>query len=126
MQRRGMLGGSSRCSWSLSGQKPMSQAKVAKGRQTERVGKRRHEIERAFGGAESFSAPSQLRCHVNGFADAGVGSAAAEIACHGVVYVFIRRVCVHREQRRSAHYLPRLAIAALRNLNPKPRSLHGV
>ena len=63
---------------------------------------------------------------MNSFADARVGSAAAEISRHGVINVGIRWVCVHGEQRRGAHHLSRLAVTALRDLHLEPRALHGM
>jgi len=54
------------------------------------------------------------------FADAHIGPATADIAGHGVVDIGIARVRVARQQRRSGHDLPRLAVAALDDLAIEP------
>jgi hypothetical protein len=53
---------------------------------------------------------------MNGFADAEVGAAPAEISAHRVIDIRIAGFRVRREQCSSGHDLPRLAVAALRNL----------
>ena len=68
---------------------------------------------------------SDLRSAMDGGANANVGGAAADVAVHGEVDVAIRRRRVEAEQRRGAHDLAGLAIAALRHVERDPRLLHG-
>src|SRR5262252_2591791 len=53
-------------------------------------------------------------------ADADIGAAAADVACHGSVDVRIIRVRRVSEQRRRRHDLTRLAIAALDDFQIQP------
>src|SRR5919205_3712369 len=61
---------------------------------------------------------------LDGGADALIGSATADIACHGVVDVVVRRVRRLLQERRRLHDLAGLAIAALRHIQVAPRLLH--
>lgn len=61
------------------------------------------------------------RCTVNRFANADVGSTAAEIPVHGLIDVLIGGVRVLGEQRDGRHNLTGLAIAALRDIHFDPR-----
>src|SRR3546814_3859701 len=56
----------------------------------------------------------------------GVGATAAQIARHRGVYLVIRRVRLHSQERCCLHHLPRLAISALCDLMLDPCLLNGV
>src|SRR6266568_1332568 len=58
--------------------------------------------------------------------DARIGAAAADIGAHVVLDLRARRARVRREQRRGAHELARLAVAALRHALGEPRALQRV
>src|SRR5260370_33977813 len=68
----------------------------------------------------------ERRCLVNCLANADVGSAATDVSVHRRVDVLIGRFRRFGEQRCSRHHLPGLAVAALRYVKLRPRSLHGV
>src|SRR5262249_16814066 len=53
-------------------------------------------------------------------ADAYIGSAAADVAAHGIVDVGIGRVRLASQQRRGGHDLSRLAVAALDDFMIEP------
>src|ERR1700722_19253030 len=57
-------------------------------------------------------------------ADAHIGAAAADVACHCCIDIGIVRVRGAFEQRRRRHDLARLAIAALDHFEIEPRLLH--
>ena len=61
---------------------------------------------------------------MDGFANLLVGAAAADVAAHGFIDVGIGGVRLFRQQRRSRHDLPGLAVAALRNVDFDPRLLN--
>ena len=63
---------------------------------------------------------------VNGLADAGIGSAAAEIAAHGDVDIGVGGVRIVREESGGGHDLAGLAIAALGHIMGFARLLQGV
>src|SRR3989442_7374002 len=58
--------------------------------------------------------------------DARIGAAAAHVRAHVVLDLLARRARVRREQRRGAHELARLAVAALRDALGEPRALQRV
>src|SRR6516165_9444400 len=57
-------------------------------------------------------------------ANADIGAATADVACHGSVDVGIIRIWRGREQSRRRHDLTRLAIAALNDFQIEPRPLN--
>src|SRR5688572_27907711 len=61
-----------------------------------------------------------LRRALDGFGDAMVGAAAADVAVHVGDDLLARRLRVRREQLRRLHDLSRLAIAALRHFLGDP------
>lgn len=63
---------------------------------------------------------------MDGFANALVGAAAADVAAHGVVDIGIGGMGFFREQSRRGHDLAGLAIAALRNIFLDPGTLDGM
>jgi len=63
---------------------------------------------------------------VDRLADADVRAAAADIAVHRSVDVLIGGLCIFGEQSRSGHHLPRLAIAALGDIELRPCELDGM
>src|SRR5688572_3113431 len=63
---------------------------------------------------------------VNGLADAHVGAAPAEIAVHRRVDVVVRGLRRFRQQRCGRHDLTRLAVAALWDVELRPRALQGM
>ena len=63
---------------------------------------------------------------MNGFADALVRTAAADVAAHGVVDVGVGGLGFLRKQRDRRHDLSGLAVAALRNVFFHPGLLDGV
>src|SRR5579863_7709995 len=63
---------------------------------------------------------------MNGFADALVRAAAADVAAHEIVNVGIGGVGLLGEQRGGGHDLAALTIAALRNVNFDPGLLDGM
>src|SRR5215469_7760548 len=74
----------------------------------------------AIGGGQN------LGCAVDGLADALVRAAAADVAAHDFIDIGIARLGLFRQQGRRRHDLPRLAIAALWNVQLRPRFLHSV
>src|SRR5260370_1978637 len=83
-----------------------------------------------FGVAASFAVmlgPSRLQLGrpMNGRPDARIGSAAADIG-HLAVDFGIGRFRFLLEERHCRHDLPRLAVAALRNVKLDPRQLNRV
>jgi hypothetical protein len=62
---------------------------------------------------------------MDGGADPDIGRAAADVAVHGEVDVAIGRRRIQSEQRRGAHDLAGLAVAALRHVERDPGLLHG-
>src|SRR6185436_6173275 len=72
---------------------------------------------------ESFmSGPLLASGHVDGRADALIRAAAADVG-HGVVDVLVGRLGLALQQGRRRHDLSGLAIAALRNVERRPRFL---
>ena len=63
---------------------------------------------------------------MNGFSNSGIGTAAADVAGHGRINVFICRFGLAVEQGCSRHDLTRLAITALRDLCINPGLLYRV
>src|SRR5450755_3820449 len=63
---------------------------------------------------------------MNGAANARIGAAAADVAGHGFVDVFVAGFGDFLEQDGGAHDLPRLAVAALRNIDLDPGALEGM
>src|SRR5258706_8997069 len=63
--------------------------------------------------------------HMHGRADALISTAAADIG-HRFVDVLVTRPRIFLEQRRGSHDLPRLTVAALGNVDLRPRLLHRV
>src|ERR1700722_8913776 len=61
---------------------------------------------------------------VDGFADALVRAAAADVSAHGIVNIRIGWVGFLRQQRRRGHDLPGLAVSALRHVFFDPGLLH--
>src|SRR5207237_338294 len=68
----------------------------------------------------SWRAMSACRRALDRGADAGVGTAAADVSRHRRVDVGVRRVRFRREQRGGGHDLARLAVAALHDLHVQP------
>jgi hypothetical protein len=60
------------------------------------------------------------------FANSSVGPATADIATHRGIDFVIRRIRRSLQQCNSAHDLPGLAVAALRDIEFTPRNLHRV
>src|SRR6266852_4160931 len=60
---------------------------------------------------------------MNGFADALIGAAAANVAAHEIIDIGVRRFGLLGEQGDRRHNLPGLAIAALRDVFRDPRLL---
>ena len=60
---------------------------------------------------------------MDGAADSWIGSATADISRHGSVDIIVRWVGSRFEQRRCAHDLTGLAVAALRDFNFDPGAL---
>ena len=81
----------------------------------------------------AFGAVRRARCrgdahacrHAHGGADALIGAAAADVG-HRLVDVVVGRVRFFPQQRGGGHDLPRLAIAALRDVEREPGFLHGM
>src|SRR5258708_25152965 len=63
---------------------------------------------------------------VDGFADALVGAAAADVAAHGIVDVGVGGVGLLRKQRNCGHDLAGLTVTALRNVFFHPGLLDGM
>src|SRR5580700_8667497 len=63
---------------------------------------------------------------MDGAPNARVGPAAADVSGHGAVDILVGRVGSFFEQRRRAHDLPGLAVAALRYFDLYPRALQGM
>src|SRR5690606_26187924 len=63
---------------------------------------------------------------VDGGADAEVGGATTQVVAHRLVDLGVRRTRGLREERRRRHDLPRLAVAALRDLQLLPGPLDRV
>src|SRR6185437_11361740 len=59
-------------------------------------------------------------------ADALIGAAAADVAAHGEIDVGVGRLGGLGQERRGAHQLPGLAVAALRHVQLHPRRLQRV
>lgn len=70
--------------------------------------------------------PYLLRCSVNRLANALVGAAAAKVHFHGNINITIGGHGVFSYESRRRHDLPRLTVAALRNVLSYPRLLNGV
>src|SRR5688572_32840867 len=68
----------------------------------------------------------RLRRFLDRRADPHVRRAAAEVARHRLVDVGVGRPLVLREQCGGRHHLPRLAVAALRDVELLPRRLYGL
>jgi hypothetical protein len=65
----------------------MHAAKTPQCQRAERASTRIHKVESGIGGEESFSAPGKFCRYMDGFPDARIGSAAAEISGHRVIYI---------------------------------------
>ena len=63
-------------------------------------------------------------CLFDGFANAHIGAAAADVAGHCRVDVRVVGTWCRRQQRRCGHDLPGLAIAALNDFKVEPGFLH--
>src|SRR5258708_11949925 len=63
---------------------------------------------------------------MDGSSNSRIGSAAADVARHRLVNVLIRRLGFFAQQHGGAHQLPRLAVAALRNVLLQPRALQRI
>src|ERR1043165_8550706 len=63
---------------------------------------------------------------MNRLPDAEVGRAPADVAGHRLIDLRVGRLGILLEQRRGAHDLARLAVAALRDVELLPRPLHGM
>src|ERR1700728_5289994 len=63
---------------------------------------------------------------VNGFADAEIRAAAADVAVHGGVDIRVGGMRILREQGGGGHHLSGLAVAALRDVDFLPRDLDRV
>ena len=83
--------------------------------------------------SSSTAAPVDLcgrlvRCEIGRLVDCGadaqIGSAAAQIAVHGGVDIFVGGLRRLGEQRRGGHHLSGLAVAALRHVDLLPGDLH--
>src|SRR5438132_12267099 len=72
----------------------------------------------------SASLSARLRGLLDGFTDAQIGPAAADVARHGGIDVGVGRMRVACQQRRSGHDLTRLAVAALHDLPVEPGLLN--
>src|SRR5712671_6983117 len=72
-----------------------------------------------------MSASQGRRRIVDGGADADIGGATTDVAVHGEIDVAIAGLRDSVQQRDRAHHLPRLTIAALRDVAGCPRALHG-
>src|SRR6267154_644653 len=55
---------------------------------------------------------------MNGFANALIRAATADVAAHGIVDIGVGRVGLFGKQRDGGHDLSGLAVAALRNVSP--------
>src|SRR5215207_4917625 len=60
---------------------------------------------------------------LDGFLDANIGPATADVPVHRGGDLVVRRIGVARQKCRAAHDLPGLAIPALRNVDLLPRPL---
>src|SRR5262245_54575398 len=67
-----------------------------------------------------------LRGTVHRAANPIVGAATADVARHGLIDVLVRRILLRGDERRGAHDLSGLTIAALRHALGDPRPLDGV
>ena len=63
---------------------------------------------------------------MNRFANTGIGSAAAQIAAHGLIDIRVGWIRLPREKRSGGHDLSGLAVPALRHINFDPRTLNGM
>jgi len=63
---------------------------------------------------------------MNRFSNSRVRTAAADIAAHRLVNIFVAGLQIFREEDGRAHDLPGLAIAALRHIELDPRFLQRV
>src|SRR3954454_3743523 len=75
-------------------------------------------------GVMSASLCVRLRGELDGFANADVGTATANVPAHGVINVGVRRTGVACQQRRGRHDLSGLTIAALHDFVLKPGLLN--
>lgn len=88
---------------------------------------RSRHIRNYFSKSRHGSTPRQpLRGIVDRGADPRIGAAAAQVARHPVVDIGIGRLRHIGQQVKRLHHLPRLAIAALRDLMVGPGGLHGM
>jgi len=102
---------------------------------------------RCAGLQEGAAVDSEIRCHVrllriflgrlrrlgfgarravNGFTDALIGAAAADVAAHGRIDISVGGIRFLGEQGDGGHDLPGLAVAALGNIFFDPGLLDGV
>src|SRR5437879_13703100 len=58
-------------------------------------------------------------------ADANIGGTTTDVAIHGEIDVAVAGLRDSAQQRDRAHHLPRLTVAALRDVAGRPRALHG-
>src|SRR6185436_17452624 len=63
---------------------------------------------------------------MDGLPDADIGAAATDVAVHGRVDVRIGRLADARKQAHRRHDLPRLAVAALNDIEPLPGRANSV
>src|SRR5688572_10459464 len=63
---------------------------------------------------------------MDGFTNDLVGTASANVAAHGLIDLRVTGVRCPRQQRRSGHDLPGLAVPALWYVDFDPGSLHGI
>src|SRR6267142_3211806 len=75
-------------------------------------------------GSLSASLSRRSRGLLDRFANADIGPTAADVAGHCGVDIGIRWIWIAREQRRSRHDLPRLAVPALNDLAVEPGLLN--
>src|SRR3954462_10279569 len=101
---------------------PPAPAAVAKKPRRDRLAA--DELSVVGSGVISASLCLRLRGEFDGFANADVGAATADVSAHGVIDVGVCRTRVTCQQRRGRHDLPGLAIAALHDFMLKPGLLN--
>src|SRR6266581_319544 len=96
-------------SWRLSIKPPLAAAAACRNLRRERPTADPESSPRAWStlSLKVMCASLGLRGLLDGFANAQIGSAAADIAGHGVIYVGICRMRLAREQRGGRHDLAR-------------------
>src|SRR5262249_30190691 len=73
-----------------------------------------------------FRSARRSSCPMNRFTNCGICSATAQIPTHRLVNVCIAWVRLTRKKSRGGHYLPGLAVTALRHICFDPGPLHGM